>query len=642
MKTKLYVPLKLSRINDGTREKYLDLLQQANADKVFLAMDRTFADDANEQMQLRAVERETKYLEERGFEVAVWIQSLGFGTPLFKKDKTSTKNFVEIADVEGYSYRGTDAFCPLDENYTSMMRQKVQNLIRHGVKSIMFDDDMCLSIRPGIGCGCDKHMKLFEKRIGHKISNRTALLKKIIEGKPNRYRTEWLELMGETLRNFCLEMRNAADEIDPSVHMGFCAGFTSWDLEGVDAITLTKILAGRTPPFLRLSGAPYWISTHRFPGQSLQGIVEFVRRQQAWCEDENIEIFHEADSFPRPRHNVPASYLEIYDLCLRFSGGIHAMKYMFDYYSLPEYELGYLNAHIRNKAFYDWIDSSCQELHNCGINIADSMHRICDMKIDRPQDKEDPRLHYMKYAFNKTHMFFTKNGIPTCYGKNNENIFAAFGENVKYLDEKELGSGVILDVSAALYLQENGIDVGIKSYKAVKQPYFESFGTNELVHLDFSVGKYYELKLNDGAEVLSMFHDDTHMYPACYYYENDQKQKFVVYAFQGHSLNDGGTVLNSYYRQRQLFDAVKRLHGKVPFTYSGSPGLYALWKENEKRTAILLANVFEDKIVNMELELNKKYVGAKFIDCNGKLLDKKLLIDYISPYGVAGVELKMA
>ena len=110
-----------------------------------------------------------------------------------------------------------------------------------------------------------------------------------------------------------------------------------------------------------------------------------------------------------------------------------------------------------------------------------------------------------------------------------------------------------------------------------------------------------------------MFHDDTHMYPACYYYENDQKQKFVVYAFQGHSLNDGGTVLNSYYRQRQLFDAVKRLHGKVPFTYSGSPGLYALWKKTKSAQQFYWPNTRSRVNCQYELELNKNMLAQNLL-----------------------------
>jgi hypothetical protein len=51
-------------------------------------------------------------------------------------------------------------------------------------------------------------------------------------------------------------------------------------------------------------------------------------------EDKNIEVLSEGDVYPRPRHKIPANYLEIFDTALRAAdctNGIH--KYMLDYTS---------------------------------------------------------------------------------------------------------------------------------------------------------------------------------------------------------------------------------------------------------------------------------------------------------------------
>jgi hypothetical protein len=99
--------------------------------------------------------------------------------------------------------------------------------------------------------------------------------------------------MGDSLRDFARKMRESADKVDPSIRMGFCSGYTSWDLEGADAIELTKIFAGDNKPFLRYTGAPYWVPQVRFKGQSLQTIVErIVQEINRAYESENF-IYNE-------------------------------------------------------------------------------------------------------------------------------------------------------------------------------------------------------------------------------------------------------------------------------------------------------------------------------------------------------------
>ena len=637
MKTKLYVPLKLNTVNNATRPEYMRLLREAGADFVFFALERTFDNGEEEKAQIAALKRETIIFEKEGFETGVWLQAFGFGTPLPKKDLPLTESFVRIHDVEGYCSENSDAFCPTDKRYTELMCGKMKNLAAAGVRLIMLDDDLCLCIRPGIGCGCKEHMRLFRERMKEGVPCRSELLKKIISGPPNILRTEWLKLMGETLQSFCAQMRRAVDSVDSSVRLGFCAGFTSWDIEGADAILLTKILAGHTKPFLRLSGAPYWIATNRFAGQDLQEIIEFVRRQQAWCEGAGIEVFHEADSYPRPRHNVPASYLELYDICLRFSGGMDAMKYMFDYFSAPGYERGYLNAHQRSRGLYDWIDRECSGMETAGIQIADKMHKVCDMTIPPIYGKKDARLHFMETAFSKTHILFTRNGIPTAYKRTN-GLSAAFGEDAKYLENADMQKGVFLDARAAFLLQQQGKDVGIITWEKAA-PQFEVFGEGEKVHLDFSSGFYFKLSLKKQAKVLSVFTDEEESYPACYYYENSRAQKFIVFAFDGTSIDCRGTTVCSYYRQRQLFHAVRLLGGRTLFEYSGTPGIYALCKEDDRRAVILLANIFQDAAANLVLELNGHFEKCSFINGNGRLSGQKLQIDSIQPFTAMGIEL---
>ena len=191
-----------------------------------------------------------------------------------------------------------DAFCPLDPNYSEYIICNVKSVIQAGAKAVMLDDDLCLNIRPGLGCTCERHISDFEEKLG-KSTDRENMKHIIFTGEASRERKIWLKSQGDSLRKLCRDIRNAVDEINPSVRLGFCAGYTSWDLEGVDALALTKILAGKAKPFLRLSGAPYWVGINRFAGQCAEHIVEFARMQLAWCKNSDVEVFYENDRLPK-------------------------------------------------------------------------------------------------------------------------------------------------------------------------------------------------------------------------------------------------------------------------------------------------------------------------------------------------------
>jgi hypothetical protein len=242
---------------------------------------------------------------------------------------------------------------------------------------LMLDDDLCLSVRPGIGCFCDKHIALLEAALGESLAG-ADLLRLFFSGGENRYRNAWLQVMGDTLRRFAGRVRQAADEIKPDLRIGFCAGYTSWDIEGVDAAELTCILAGDTKPFLRFTGAPYWAarSVDRFQGLPIAAIVEETRAQEYFCRDSGIEVFFEADSYPRPRYAVPSSLLECFSLACHASGGIGELAYLFDYYASSVYETGYFKHRLYNQSLYTFIDRHFANKSCHGVRVYHEMRKV--------------------------------------------------------------------------------------------------------------------------------------------------------------------------------------------------------------------------------------------------------------------------
>lgn len=213
--------------------------------------------------------------------------------------------------------------CPLDENFLYDHAEFAKKLAAAGTDIIMYDDDFRFGfIDSGFGCMCRYHMKAMEERLCEPLSE-GGLYEKIFTGGKNRYRDAWYEATGESLKNFALKMREAVDTVNPRVRIGACSCMTVWDTDGVDSYTLARCFAGKTRPFVRLIGAPYWAAMGMLWGNRIQDVIELERMQLGWRreEDGDIEVFSEGDVYPRPRFRVPAAYLEALDTALRADGG---------------------------------------------------------------------------------------------------------------------------------------------------------------------------------------------------------------------------------------------------------------------------------------------------------------------------------
>ena len=251
-------------------------------------------------------------------------------------------------------------------------------------------------------------------------------------------------MQGDTLRAFCKTLRDALDEVDPTVRMGFCAGYTSWDVEGVDAIELSYILAGNTKPFLRLSSAPYWYQSQRFGETPLATFIEFARIQAAWTKNENIEVFTECDTFPHDRYHTPFSHVQCFDVATMLTKEVGVLKYFYHYPCQPETERGYINAHLASASVCKELRRAFYSREEVGIRVYEPMHRLADATLPTSFDTTKSQKWIMKkYAFSDAQMMLSVNAIPTVYdGKGLCGI--AFGENANTLPDEAFENGLIL------------------------------------------------------------------------------------------------------------------------------------------------------------------------------------------------------
>ena len=461
MKPRFYypdVPIALSTLNRETKHTFLEMLQNVCAKRVWICCVDTFMDndlDNDSGISLKDCAEYVRFFRENGLECGIWIRSLGFGTPM--PPKAPKISWTRLTSVTGKAPE-VDSFCPEDPDFVESYLKYVKEIAACGPQLIQLDDEHCLSVRPGIGCFCRRHRRLMSNRLGEEIELE-GLPEKLFTGKQNKYRDAWLDISRDTHLRFTSKVRDAIHEVDPSIRVGFCAGYTSWDIEGIDALSLAKNLAGTTAPFLRFTGAPYWCNTvkGRFPGQKLNTVIECAREQAAWSRDSGVEVYGEADSFPRPAYQSHANLIECFDIAMQ-AEGVRDLKYLFDYCSSPAYEQKYYKLHLRHIPLYEHIVKTFDGLQDAGVRLYRRFDRIRRADLGDTFVGEKP---VMRTFFSSAAAMLTQLCIPVCYtGK--AKIGAAFGEDALDIPENEFPEKLILDLPAAILLQEKGIDLGLR------------------------------------------------------------------------------------------------------------------------------------------------------------------------------------
>lgn len=627
-------------------------LKKAGADTVFVVFDRIINNDGMLYKFQEKFIRNKNFLEENGFDVGAWLApTIGYGgSGGVYGDNGAQAKYTVIKGVNGQKVNGT--FCPLDDNFVEDFLNTFRAVAKTGVKEILLEDDFALTGGKGIAyglsaCCCELHMKKLCEELGEELTVEDVY-KKVFHGGKNKYRDAWIKVQGDTLRELAAKIEKAVHSVDSDIRIGMSANVASYDMECVELPELAKIIAGDTKPFIRLTGAPYWQNA-----KNLAANIETARVQARWCEE--IEVWSEGDTYPRPRYWIPSSYLEGFDMILRADGKCDGiLKYMIDYNSSADYETGYIEAHCRNQKHYEEIDRRFSGKESVGLNLFEKMslfeHRELGEDITIEQLEGRGHLPLM------SQWFVTDNSIPVTY--NGENCASlVFGENAKFLDEEKLKNGVILDAMGARFLYEKGIDIGIKGFKKAGKPVYETFLTYDerTISTIEGDGAFYNFELKDNAEVLSMFTEGSpeglatiaddgknkNEYPACFRYENEKGQKFMIYSFVPKRVfvvsgwQNG--LFRNYCRQRQLADGIKWLQGKpLPAMSYKHPELYILCKKDEISMAVGLWNLFADSVFDPEIVLDGEYKSIDFYNCSGKLCGDKVRLDNdIMPYGFA-------
>ena len=635
------LPVITTKITDSTREATLEEIRRAGVDRLFLCVGTV--NDENLPIFIDSLSDNIPYFRSKGYEIGIWINSCGHGGALVQDDpnmKISGK-YTLIRDTDGKTQDGN--YCVSDPDFIADMARYTAELAKTGPDIIMLDDDLRLDCRGvGVCCSCRYHRQMLEKTLGRSFSDE-ELKESLGDPKPNKVRDAFLKANADSMLNFSAALRAAVDSVNPEIRLGYCAAPTSFDTEGYSAEELTYSFAGGTKPFLRLSAAPYWAKDEV---KRLPETIEKARQQAAWLRHEGhggMELFAEGDCYPRPRVNCPASYLECFDQGVLADPNIDGiLKYMADYSMSIRYEHGYIDRHVKDAALRESIASAFRTRKSVGVyNYV--CHRIVAEQL-RPYDRDA-----VSWREPSSTRFLLAQSLPITYEFTRTAIdtspvlVSVFGENARFIGGDILFSSAgqsgtfIIDASAALILNNRGIDVGIISGEKGETPLSEtSADSDEKVALYGSSGTFIRFKLKDGARILSYYSKD---YPASFVYVNDRGARFIVYAFDAQEkLYDRGLLYFNYERQRLLCGAINEGDVKLPAYVPESLNLYLRTSEGEDGSlAVGMWNLYPDTVFTPEVKLGSDYSSVEFIAGDGTLEggSVKLSTDII-PFGFAG------
>ena len=630
---KIAVPITVTSKNFDP-EKVLRDLRLMGANRVFLALDFLSNDKEVMEGYYRALQEPIRYFQSNGLEVGVWFWTFRF---LHEDPK-----FTVMVNANGDAcHTSTVKYCPLDEGYLSFMEAHVRRLASMHPDLILFDDDLAFGFTSmaAPACFCALHRKKMGEILGEAPPRVEGLYEKMFSGKKNRYRSAFMKACGESLKTLAIRMRAAVDLVDPRIRMGACGCITTFDYDGVDSFTLSKLFAGETKPLLRLIGAPYWDPV-RLHGNTLCDVIELERMQRAWHPGNEIEIFTEGDTYPRPRHRVPASYLELFDAALRADGTMNGiLKYALSYHNHADYERGYVNAHLRNLRDHEKIETVFAGLSDCGVRVYETMRKIEDSDYSNDPLTAD----LIRYQFfSRATRFLAHNSIPAAHrGSGCAGI--VFGENARALDLAALEKPLILDEHAARILSERGVDVGVEHFGSrfiPVQEYYLATGEYESV-TDYVRKPKFASRMELREDAMPQSHwitSEGEALPASYLYENSAKNKFLVLCLDAFHCAD--EIYKNYSRQKQFVDFLSASGAATPVTCVGNPELYVLCKQNEQKLAVGFFNCFADPIDHLTADLSCPAKKASFFRCNGVVSNQRIQIDRLAAFDWCFVEIE--
>lgn len=614
------------RIEELFSEEMLKVFQKVKAERIALVFDLWKNFEKNRSVVKRAME----YFANYGMEVAVWLNSL---THIDHGDGFTKKKYANGSERN---------WCPFDEKFQEHFARYVAEYAKSGVRLIYLDDDFRMSATGGISCFCKYHMQRYKELLGNDITI-DKIFQELRTGKPSIYRDAWSKVNGESLIELAKAIRSEVDKVDSTIRVGICTSpATLFGVDGVTSFELSEILAGNTKPFLRTVGAPYWSYYVRDYWQArLNDIIGLERLEAYYLEESGFqgEIVAEGDTYPRPRFATPASYLELFHAGIAVEDKMDGiLKYIGEYTAKGSYEKGYSRLAAVNSEKIEKISKAFSGTKKEGYRIFEVQDKMQSMEF-KGEDVE-----FLEHGGGIPASIRALNDASMPYTFAGEQPVVAFGDNARYLTDKDLKNGLITDIVGATILKEKGIDVGFTAFEKCSDvrtisEYYPQYNEKEFVDFKREM-ELFRFKLNDRVEILTNTKVGKEIVPVMYRYAANGL-KMIVCCVDVTCARFSHGYFGCYTKQRLLTEAYQWFTGaELAAVCLGCPMVMPIVGKKEDKLVIGLWNIFEDRIFDQEIKLSKAYTKAEFIGCSGSLDGKTLILDNLNAFDFCAIILE--
>ncbi len=344
--------------------------------------------------------------------------------------------------------------CPLCENLTKYVREVYKIFANLGAEKIYVDDDFRFTLSNGINCACPLHMAALSKKIGREIKHEELF--EIFSNPSHKdhfsMRKDFQEVLVDSLVQLATNIREAVDEVNPGLPIGFMAAFAPYGWWGKDFERVGRALAGPNNP---IDIRPQIDVYEEGPLKRILGAA----RQPAIVREtlpEGTVICPELEAFPYTTWARSRALLKLQSIMVHLDG-MHNLAYTNTFFQEDlDPNITLLGDLKNDKNLYETlIDTIKEGTRSCGVSIPLHKNFVTSCNMRYPEQSPDVML--CTDAYDCLAYF----GIPIgfdWYGKSQPTLRIG-----KYMDditdeqfEKMLDGGVVFDMDAVEALVARG------------------------------------------------------------------------------------------------------------------------------------------------------------------------------------------
>ncbi|MBO7721697.1 MAG: hypothetical protein J6T01_04735 [Kiritimatiellae bacterium] len=262
-----------------------------------------FPAKAKADMLVESYRKTRKLLEGSDVRLGALIQSvMGHWARVDEK----IEPWMRTVTIRGEVYR----FCPLDPAFRAYIRDFVKRIAAEKPSFVLGDDDIHMYDE----CFCDLHRAEFNRRTGRSCG--AEEFRKIVKASKvgDADYKAFFDLQRETVTGVCRLIREAIDEVDPSVPAGMCMSGIEYRFIG----DLSRAIAAKGQrPLMRIANDAGY---NEFDRETFAYLVRHTAEYEA-LYGRDFTLLDESDTFPQNLWNKSGSNLKT-KLAVAFMCGV--------------------------------------------------------------------------------------------------------------------------------------------------------------------------------------------------------------------------------------------------------------------------------------------------------------------------------